>query len=70
MNRELAALWRMLTGHRTRSVLERYNIVREQDLRDAGRKLAGTIPGRVTPVLPELPEGDRLQVLDFTQGSA
>jgi integrase len=29
------------TGHRTRSVFERYNIVSDGDLRDVARKLAG-----------------------------
>jgi hypothetical protein len=28
-----------MTGHRTRSVFERYNIVSEGDLRDAARRL-------------------------------
>lgn len=39
-----------MTGHKTRSVFERYNIVSAGDLRDAGRRLdiaAGTISGTI-----------------------
>jgi len=43
----------MLTGHKTRSVFERYNIVSGGDLLDAARKLdasnAGTFSGTVEP---------------------
>ena len=38
-----------LTGHRTRNVFERYNIVSDGDLREMARQLAGgdviTVPG-------------------------
>ncbi len=37
-----------MTGHKTRSIFERYNIVSEGDLSDAARKLddfAGTVTG-------------------------
>lgn len=36
-----------ISGHRTRSVFERYNIVSANDLVEAGRKLAGFHAGRV-----------------------
>ncbi len=34
-----------MTGHRTRSVFDRYHIVSLDDLKDATKRLAGTIPG-------------------------
>jgi hypothetical protein len=36
-------------GHRTESVYRRYAIVSDADLREAARKMTGTIPGTVTP---------------------
>ena len=34
-----------MTGHRTRGVFDRYHIVSPGDLRDAARRLTGTISG-------------------------
>jgi integrase len=36
-----------VTGHRTRSVFDRYHIVSPADLQEVARKLTGTIPGTV-----------------------
>jgi len=38
-----------VTGHRTRSVFDRYHIVSPADLQDVGRRLTGTIPGTMAP---------------------
>jgi hypothetical protein len=41
-----------MTGHKTKSVFERYNIVSKGDLSDASRKLeefTGTITGTIDP---------------------
>ncbi len=45
----------MVTGHRTRAVFDRYHIVSPQDLQDAAKKLAGTIPGTLAESALTLP---------------
>ena len=37
-----------VTGHRTRSVFDRYHITNPADLQDVARKLAGTIAGTIS----------------------
>ncbi|HSP96837.1 MAG TPA: site-specific integrase [Candidatus Dormibacteraeota bacterium] len=61
-----------MTGHKTRAVFERYNIVSEGDLTDAARKLdafAGTIAGTITRKNNCGRPVGRPQVLDFASGA-
>jgi integrase len=42
-----------ITGHRTEAVYRRYAIVSDADLKEAARKLTGTISGTVVPSMIE-----------------
>jgi integrase len=61
----------LMTGHKTRSVFERYNIVSPGDLSEAARKLnlsTGTVSGTVAPVLVHSTVLDSANLLQSQHG--
>ena len=60
-----------MTGHKKRSVFERYNIVNPQDLRDPAKKLntaVGTVSGAVASVVDTRPTENSANLLHFNDG--
>ena len=57
-----------LSGHRTRSVFERYNVTSEGDLREAARKLTGTISGTIRAQTAPVEGSGRAGNRDLTRG--
>jgi len=45
----------MISGHKTRSIFDRYHIVSDGDLREAARRLDSTIPAKTTTKTTTLP---------------
>ena len=54
-----------ITGHKTRSVFDRYHIVSPGDLQEAARKLTGTFSG----TLPKKEQGARVEPPVFLGGA-
>jgi len=47
-----------MSGHKTRSVFERYNVIEEDDLREAARKLEAGAVGELGQELDKVREGE------------
>ena len=58
-----------MTGHKTRSVFERYNIVSDGDLREAVQKLSARVAGTIWGQSPSEPGTTDQATDDFIQES-